>query len=324
MTRPFALFAVIALVSVLALLAACGDSDPAPTAAPTATAVASAAPTIAPATPTPTTQPEPQLFPYSVTDSNGNVVAFESAPERIVAIDSAVVEMLFAIGEGHRVVGTHNFVAYPPDAESIPRISDGSTIDIEATVALEPDLVFVFSEGFVADLERAGLKVLYLKSLNADFREVANSIRMWGRIVGNPDAAQEEAARFTARVREIEQIMASREAGPSVFQDQGSLWTPGPDTLMGQVFALLKLDNIASDVTGYAQLSPEVIVEKDPDLVIASFSDAITSNPAFGGIAAVENGRVLVLSADALNIAGPRFVEGIEEIARWVYPDLFN
>jgi len=319
MTRRFALSVAIAIVSALALLVACGDSSPTPPPAPTS---AAAAPTTAPTTPT--ARPDPQLFPYFVTDSNGNEVAFEQPPKRIVAIDSAVVEILFAIGEDHRVVGTHQFVAYPPQAASIPRVSDASNIDIEATVALEPDLVVIFYEGFAADLERAGLKVLYLKSLSDDFRKVADNIRMWGRITGSPDAAEEEATRFTARIRDIERIMANQGPGPAVFQDQGSLWTPGPDTLMGQVFALLKLDNIASGVSGYAQLSPEVIVERNPDIVITSFSDEITSNPAFSGISAVITGRVLVLSSDALNIAAPRFVDGIEEIARWVYPDLFK
>jgi iron complex transport system substrate-binding protein len=304
---------------VLAVLIACGDPEPEQ---PAAAAKAAPSPTAVPATPT--VRPEPQLFPYSVTDSNGNAVVFERPPERIVAIDSAVVEILFAIGEGHRVVATHRFVSYPPETESIPRVSDASNIDIEATVALEPDLVVVFSEGLVADLERAGLKVLYLKSVSDDFRRVADNIRMWGRITGSPDPAQQAAARFEARIRDIERILEGRGSGPTVFQDQGSLWTPGPDTLMGRVFELLKLDNIAHDVSGYAQLSPEVIVERNPEIVIASFSDEITANPAFSGLSAVENGRVLVLSSDALNVAGPRFVDGIEEIARWVYPDLFN
>ena len=305
----YVLPAAIALVSLLVASAACGESGPEPTAAAALAATA---------------RPEPALFPYHVTDSNGNTVTFEAPPERIVAIDSAVVEILFAIGQGHRVVGTHKFVSYPPQTKDIPRVSDASNIDIEATVALEPDLVFIFSDGLLPDLERAGLKVLYVKSLSDDFRKVADNIRMWGRITGSPDAAQATAARFEVRIRDIERKLEGRESGATVFQDQGTLWTTGPDTLMGQVFSLLNLENIAGDVSGYAQLSPEVIVERDPEIVIASFSDEISGNSAFKDLAAVRNGRVLVLSSDALSIAGPRFVDGIEEIARWVYPELFE
>ena len=197
-------------------------------------------------------------------------------------------------------------------------------MDIEATVALEPDLVFIFFDRFLEDLERAGVKVLYIKTLTDDFTQVADRIRSWGGIVGNPSAAEEVAADFDARVDAIKATMASYSGGPNVFQDEGDLWTPGQGTLIQQVFDLLKLDNIAADVTGYEQLSPEVIVERDPAIIIASYGDNISGTPAFADVMAVKNGAIYVPSSDALSIAGPRFVAGIEELAKWVYPGLFR
>jgi iron complex transport system substrate-binding protein len=273
---------------------------------------------------TATPDPLAGLFPYTVTDSNGNEVTFEGPPERIVAFDSAVVETLFAIGEGHRVVGTHDFVSHPAEAADIPRLGGAFNMNMEATVVLEPDLVFIFYDGSLADLEKVGLKVLYQKSLSADFRSVADNIRMWGRIIGSPEAAETVAAQFEARVARVEEVMATLEGGLTVFQDEGQLWTPGSDTLMGEVFELLKLQNIAYDVSGYAQLSPEIIVERDPAVVIASYGDTISDNPAFQNLTAVKSGRVLVPQSDALSIAGPRFIDGIEDLASWLYPDLFD
>ena len=58
--------------------------------------------------------PDSDHFPYSVVDSNGKILTFDQAPKRIVALDSAVVEILFAIGEGDRIVGVHNLVSFPP------------------------------------------------------------------------------------------------------------------------------------------------------------------------------------------------------------------
>ena len=278
------------------------------------------------ATPVPAPIPEPVAapFPYTVIDSNGRDVTFDAPPERIVSFDSAVVETLFAIGEGERIAGTHDFVSHPPEAADIPRLGDAFNINLEATVALEPDLVFVFSDGLLPDLERAGLKVLYQKSLTDDFRKVAGNIRMWGRITGSLDAAEALATQFEDRVARIEGTMASRGDGPSVFQDEGELWTPGPDTLIGEVFRLLKLRNIARDISGYAQLSPEVIVEGDPEIIIASYGDTISDRPAFRNVQAVKSNRVYVPQSDALSVAGPRYIDGVEELARWVYPDLFQ
>ena len=323
---------ISALVLSLALVAAaCGESEPAPlptpmppaTPAPLFTPTPPATPVALP-TPSPPATPASSMFPFTVIDSTGDEVTFEEPPERIVAFDSAAAETLFAIGEGHRVVATHSFVAYPPETAGVPRVGDAFNMDIEATVALEPDLVFIFSDTFLSDLERAGLKVLYLENLKDDFLKVADNVRMWGRITGNLAGAEAVAADFEARVERIRETMAPHTSGPSLFQDEGDLWTPGPDTLIAEVFELLKLRNIAHDISGYAQLSPEIIVEREPEIIIASYGDTISDNPAFKNLRAVEENRIFVPKSDALSIAGPRFVEGIEELAKWVYPDLFR
>lgn len=269
------------------------------------------------------TTPKREMFPFTVKSNSHNEIIFESPPERIVAFDSAVVEILFEIGEGHRIIGTHDFVAYPPEAVNIARVGTSFDMNIEAAVALEPDLVVVFSSSDVSSLERTGMRVLYLESLGFDFRKVSDNIRLWGGIVGNPEAADAVAEKFDSRVHLIEKKMEGLKQGQRVFQDEGDLWTPGPDTLVGEVMTLLKLQNIAHDVSGYAQLSPEIIVQRDPEIIIASYENTLSDRPAFKEVTAVKEKRVFV-SAGLLSIAGPRFIDGVEALAEWVYPDLFE
>ncbi len=268
--------------------------------------------------------PAPAVFPLTVQSEDGRDIVFDKPPERIVAFDSAVVEMLFAMGEGHRVVATHDFVSYPPEAADIARVGNAFDMNIEATVALEPDLVYIFFDRFNEDLERAGLKVLYIPTLSDDFTKVADNIRLWGRIVGNPIDAEKVALEFESKLDDIRQALAPVGAGPSVFQDVGSYWTPGQGTLMQEVFDLLRLENIAADIEGYAQISPEVIVERDPNVIITSSPDAIRAEPALAGVWAVRNEVFYTPTSDALSIPGPRFIDGAEELARWVYPGLFR
>ena len=263
-------------------------------------------------------------FPFTVVDGDGKEVIFNDPPERIVSFDSAVVEILFAIGEGHRVVGTHDFVDYPPESSDIPKLGSSFSINLEATVDLKPDLVFVFSDQFQSDLERVDLNVFYQKTLTDDFMKVADRIRMWGRITGSVDRAQYVAEEFESRILKIEETMESVDQGFRVFQDEGELWTPGPDTLVGKVFELLKLDNIAYDISGYKQLSSEIVVDRDPELIIAQYGDNISHNDSFKDLSAVKNGRVMVPRSNSLSVPGPRLVEGIEDIAKWAYPELFK
>lgn len=273
-----------------------------------------------PAEPTPL----PVVFPVTVQSEDGREIVFEEPPERIVAFDSSVVEMLFAMGESDRIVATHDFVSYPPEAAGIARVGNAFDMDIEATVELEPDLVYIFFDRFNEDLERAGLKVLYIPTLSDDFTKIADNIRLWGRIVGNPNAAETVALEFESKLESISEVMAPIGAGPSVFQDVGSYWTPGRGTLIQEVFDLLRLENIAADIEGYAQISPEVIVEKDPNIIITSSPDTILAEPALAEVWAVRNEAFYTPSSDALSIPSPRFIDGVEELARWVYPGLFR
>ena len=110
------------------------EATAAPTAAPTAPPPTSTRPASQPTavptrTPSPTNTPEPTATPAPVvvTDTNGKPVQFDTPPERMVVYDGAAVEMLFAIGEGHRVIGTHSYVTYPPETASIPRLATLST-----------------------------------------------------------------------------------------------------------------------------------------------------------------------------------------------------
>ena len=309
--------------------------QPAP-ALPAATAVPTVAPTpipsarageSRPSAPTPAAPtPIPAVFPVTVQNGNGDDVAFDGPPERIVAFDGSVVDILFSIGEGHRIVATHQYVDYPPDkVASIPRVGDAFNMDIEAVVALEPDLVFVFYDAFTQDLERVGLKTLVIPSLSDDFEKIADNIRMWGAIVGNPDAAERAATDFEARVASVRETMAPYGAGPVALQvSSGGYWTPGRGTMIHEVFDLLKLENASYEIEGYAQLSPEQIVDKDPAIIITGDPQHFYDDPAFANVNAVLNGNVLTPPSDALSIQSPRFMDGVEEMAALVYPGIFK
>ncbi len=310
------------------------QTSPPPTPEPTRSAAPTPAPTQAPtltATPDPTPSPDPTPepteapadgFPLTVQSSDGSVLVLEKPPQRIIAFDSAAVEILFAIGAGDRIAATHDFVSHPPEAAAIPRIGGAFDLNVEAAVALDPDLVFVFFDRFVDDLTRAGLPVLYVETLDDDFTRIAERIRFWGRIVDAQEDAASVAQDFEARVDAIRAAMERVERGPSIFMNSGDFWTPGQGTLMQEVFDLLELHNIADDVEGYVQLGPEAIVERNPAIIVTQSLDDF-ADPAFRDVEAVTQGAVFTLSTDALSVASQRFVEGIEELARLAYPDLF-
>ena len=94
------------------------------------------------------------------------------------------------------------------------------------------------------------------------------------------------------------------------------------------MYDLLKVQNIAHDIDRYGQLAPEVLVERDPEVIITTFPTRVQElmeDPAFQEVSAVKNGRVYVVQPDGLvSVFGTRFIEGIEFLARVIHPDRFE
>ena len=332
---------IVILAAMSALMLACG-SEPAPTPetivvtatpGPTATpqppvvVTATPGPTATPqppvvvtATPGPTATPQPRKV--VVTGTGSKAVEFDRPPERMVVYDGAAVEMLFAIGQGHRIVGTHSYVTYPPETEAIAKVGDAFNMNIEAIVALEPDLVYVFYDRFNSDLERAGLKVLYIESLSHGFTDVSGQMRMWGAVTGADAEANRAADEFDARVAAVREKMKSVEETRNIYSHGFQWWTPGSKTLVNDVFELLKLQNVA-DFEGYQQISPEAVAAANPDIIMGG-PDSVTGEAALAGLSAVKDGRIFNLSPEnSFSVAGPRFMDAVEEMAAWLYPELF-
>ena len=263
-------------------------------------------------------------FPLTVIARNGSEMIFDKPPERIIAYDAAAVETIFAIGQGHRIIGTHSWVSHPAEVEDIEKVGDAFNMNIERILDLDPDLVFLFSPTFKEELEKAGLRVLLLESVDDDLMGMANTFRTWGQITGAVNEAEILAENFESRITEIKLILDPYHSGPSVFQDVGDLWTPGNNTLMGSVFQLLKLENMAHDVDNYGQLSPEVIIDRNPQIIISSTPDLLYNNPAFSKLLPIKNKSIFESNDDYLSISGPRFILGLEELANEFYPGLFK
>ena len=269
----------------------------------------------------------PGQFPVTVVDSRGTNFTFERPPERVVAIDSAVVEVMFALGEGHRISATHEFVSYPPEAADLPRVGNAFALDTERIVDMEPDLVLIFFEGPVVSLESLGLPVLFLES-PATISETAERMRLWGRILGRQTAGEALALSLEESIQSLRARLPEMARGPRIYHDEApGWWTTGSGSLAGDVYSLLRAQNIFSDIEGFTQVSPEQIVERDPEFIVSVYPegpDMIKYEPALTQVSAVRERKILSLDGDLIAISGPRLRDGVELIFRFLYPNLLS
>ncbi len=322
---------LLTLVAVLALAAiACGGGGEV-VAPQTTAATETAAVTASPGIETPSPAPV-ELYPVTVTDSNGREVKVELPPQRIIALAPSFVEIFFAIGAGNSVVAVDENTDFPEEAAALTKLS-GFQPSVEGIAALNPDLVLIFFDpgGLQEALERLGIPVLFL-AFPSSVEEVFDQIELLGRVTGHEDEAEAVAAEMRDGIDEIIGKLAGLDQGPSIFHELTTdLWTVGPGSFVHDLYTLLKVENIA-EATGLpaTQMSAEAIIEADPEVIIladAEFGDSpetVAARPGWSNMAAVRNGRIYAVDPDIVSQPGPRLVEGLETLARLLYPERFQ
>lgn len=271
----------------------------------------------------PSPSPVADAFPVTVQGTNGPVT-IDERPERIVSLSPTATEDLFAIGAGGQVIAVDDRSNFPPEAP-VTELS-GFEPNIEAIAAYEPDLVVYATE--VGDLgpslEGLGITALQLDAAT-DLEDVYEQIQTLGLATGH--AA--EAGALVERMRaEVEEIVAGAEPGAGLtfyYELDDTFYSVTSDTFIGQLFALLGLENIADAAGGgnpYPQLSAEHIIEADPDLIFLADTkccgqspETVAARPGWDRIAAVRRGGVVPLDDDVASRWGPRVVDLLRQIA---------
>ena len=130
------------------------------------------------------------------------------------------------------------------------------------------------------------------------------------------------------RLDALRETMESVEPVWTVYFHSDDWQTPGRNTLMNDVFELLKMENIATH-EGYQPISPEVILDLEPDIIVADSVSSVVLDPALSGLHMVQDPshirhHIFVLSDDhSFSIDSPHFLDALEEFAAFVYPDVF-
>jgi iron complex transport system substrate-binding protein len=289
----------------------------------TTTSQASATSVVETTTTVITTTTQSDGFPVSVTDGNGEVT-IESQPQSIVSLSSTATEMLFAIDAGDQVVAVDEFSVYPEEAP-ITDLS-GFTPDVEAILEYEPDLVVTsYDPGeLVSGLSAVGVPTLLLSTAGSLDDSYAQ-IETLGASTGHVGEAAEVVSQMQV---DIDGILAATTVPPGLsfyHEVDSTLYSASSASFIGQVYALLGMENIADeadpDGLGFPQLASEYVVSADPDLIFLADSsmgvtpESLADRPGWAEMTAVQGGAVTVLDEYLASNWGPRVVELLQSIA---------
>ena len=229
-----------------------------------------------------------------------------------------LTETLFALGLGERVVGVDDYSTYPPEVRSMPRLGGVMDPNLEAIVALAPDLALLApgEQELGTRLESLGVDTLYLP--NDTLADVARTFTEVAARCGVP----EEGRRLLAEWRQglaPRPVPAAPEVLVSIGRRPGSLadvLVAGPGTFYDELLDRMGAVNVFADApTRYPQINLEEVVARGPDVILELRSDALPPPSAAAlagdwarlpGLPAVRDGRVSVLGGDYVVTPGPR------------------
>ena len=267
-------------------------------------------------------------------DQLGRQVRLPSSPKRIVSLAPNITEILYGLALGDRIVGVTEFSDYPEQAREKPKVGTYVSSSVEKIVSLRPDLIIATFGGTreetALQLEQLGCPVYVTKSKTMD--EVLVMIEKIGMITGK----DQEASVLVRSLRRRIEAVVDRVAGaprPLVFLqiDARPLMTVGAGSFHDELISLAGGENLAGHTRArYPQYSMEDVVKRAPDYILISTMDRIglferqkAQWMRWPDIPAVRDNRILFIDSDLIDRASPRIVDGLEEMARLIHPELF-
>lgn len=270
-----------------------------------------------------------------VTDSLGRIMEVPDEPQRIVALAPSITEIVFALGQAHRLKGVTRFSDYPPEAEHLPKVGSYVHLDAERIAALKPDLCIGIKDGnpltTVTQLEALGIPFFALNPV--DLETVMGSILTVGKLLAASHRAQSIVADMRVRIDNIRSRVASVTHRPRVFVQIGisPIVSVGDGTFINQLIQLSGGTNVAAGGSPYPRFSREQVIHLAPDVMVISsmaratvFEQVKAEWMQWSAIPAVRNQAVFIAPTSIFDRPTPRLVEGLEQMARYIHPDLFR
>jgi iron complex transport system substrate-binding protein len=110
---------------------------------------------------------------------------FESFPHRIVCLSDEAAELIYLLGQQHRIVGVSGFSARPPEVRLKPRVSTFRDANFEAIAELKPDLIITYSDVQAQITREASLRGFTVLNCNQrSLTEIFETAAMISRILG--------------------------------------------------------------------------------------------------------------------------------------------
>lgn len=255
-----------------------------------------------------------------VIDDLGATVSLPRPARRIVSLAPHATELLYVAGAGAFTVGAVDFSDYPEAARHLPRVGGAAGLDLEAIVALKPDLIVAWASGnstrAIEQLRALGFMVYVTEPRRLE--DVAHDIERLGELAGTTAVAHAAATEFRTRYRELAARYAGRRTISVFYQVlDPALITIGGRHVINEVITLCGGRNVFADLPALAPwIDREAVVRVDPEVIVGGGMEPVWQEwrarwLALRDLRAVRNDRLYFIPAELLHRHSPRMLAGM-------------
>lgn len=289
-------------------------------------------------------------YPLTIVDCLGIETVLDEKPSKVAVLSGTPLNIWYDLGG--KSICTSNVSknlklvsGYEQEIRNLPEIGPVYSVDIEAIIENNPDFIIAqkgTQEDTAQKLREMGFKVIvtHIRS----YKDVIESYGAFGKILEQEKLAEKKIADLEAEKEAIiSQLPKESKSAAILYITSGSLSVKLNNSIAGDIAKLLNIKNIAENLppeTIGSESSPldiEYVVEQKPDYILvtsmisnndaakATMEEEFKNNPAWKGIKAIEEGRVVYLPQEYfLYNGGPYYCEGLEYMARGVYPEIYG
>jgi len=253
-------------------------------------------------------------------DDLGRITEWSSPPQRIITMLPSLTETVCELGACDKLVGVDRYSNYPEQVKTLPKLGGLDDSNIEAIVALRPDVVLAASSSRIGErLAGLGVKVVTLDTKSHE--DVQRVLGKVGVLLGVADA-QRVWRHIDAGVGAAAQSLPPEARGVLVYYEVDSApYAAGESSFMGQTLKRLGARNIIPAAMGpFPKINPEFVVRANPQLIMIGQRHlaALYKRPGWEQIDALRKQHVCIFSpeeSDVLTRPGPRMAQGAQIMA---------
>ena len=259
-------------------------------------------------------------------DDFGDPIIVKSTPTRVVSLNPATTDLIFALGAGDRLVGRTHWDVYPAEAVKVPDLGSGIRPNVEAVLGARPDLVILYASNdnraAASAFRTAGVNTLSLKIDHiADFHRAARTI---GRLLGDSARGARVSDSVEKTLRRVRSETASL-AKPTVFWHiwDAPLITIGHGSYMNELVEIAGGSNVYGDMSETSPtVSIEDVIKRDPKFIITGPEGAvkIAADPRWSHVPAVKSRHILVVDTAIVGRPSVRLGEAAVSLAKLFHP----